>query len=223
MKRGRLALFTIACAFLSAYNAFAGNDSLKLRPLNPQSVRHIIKTNPLPLFWGSIPYTSEFRFIQEVPVALFQSSQIGFSYIGKSLFLNMAENAVRQNNEPRIKVSGFRIQYSHRFFFARNSYAPEGAYIGPHVSYTTAQFSTRYSKQFDYYIQATHFNANMLMGYQAISRDGFAVDAFFGIGYKKNSWEYHQSHTSVPIDLNDIPFYGSNVKYTLGFNFGLVF
>jgi hypothetical protein len=211
-------------ALLPFCNAIAGNkDSLKIRPLSPQPVSYIIKTNPLPIIWGSVPFTSEFRVLQEIPVALFQSSQIGFSYIGKSVVLAMQENAIRQNNEPRIKVRGFRIQYAHRFYYKRNSYAPEGAYIGPLISYTTAKFGTRYSQQFDHYVRAEHFNTNMMLGYQAVSDDGFTLDAFIGAGYKKNTWQYHRSHNTTVIDLSDIPYYSSSFKFSCGFNIGFAF
>lgn len=221
---GRLKRSLIIISLLPICNAYAGDgDSIKLKPLNPQPVSYIIKTNPLPVFWGPIPFTSELRVLQEIPVALFQSSQVGFSYIGKSLFLTMAENSIRQNNEPRIKVTGFRIQYAHRFYYRRNNYAPEGAYIGPLVSYSAARFGTRYSRQFDHYVQASHFNANMMLGYQAVGDGGFSVDAFIGVGYKKNTWEYHQSNRSVPISFDEIPYYSSNFKFSLGFNLGMAF
>lgn len=221
------ARYMMLFALLPALHAHAGspNDSTRVKRAVecPQRITRTVKTNLLPVFWASIPYTSEFRIVQEVPVSLFQSSQIGFSFIRKSIFLTMTENSARQGNEPRIKVNGFRIQYSHRFFYKKNDYAPHGPYIGPHISYTTAKFATKYSMQYDNYLQATHFNVNLMAGFQAISDDGFVIDVFAGIGYKKNHWEAHNSKGIATIDLTDIPYYSSPFKISAGFNLGWAF
>jgi hypothetical protein len=190
--------------------------------LSPQ-VSQVYKTNFLPAIWGAIPFTAEYRIIHEVPVGPYQSSQIGISYLGKSLFLTMLENNAGQSTEPRIKVSGFRFQFSHKFYFRRWELAPSGPYFGPQISYAQAKFSTRYLKQYDCYIEASHFNVNMLIGYQSIRANGYTVDFFTGIGYKKNNWGQHYFNKSVPIDVSDIPLYGSPLKFTLGFNIGYAF
>lgn len=194
---------------------------------SPQRIRHVIKTNPFPIIWSSIPLTSEFRYVQEVPVARFQSTQIGFSYLGKSPVLSIIESTNRQlsgnQSEPRLKVSGFRMQFCHKFFLMRDEYAPLGPYIAPHISYATAKFSTDYARMFDYYVQATHFNVNVLLGYQVEGMDWYVVDIFTGLGYKKNTWEQHNPSKSVPFDVTDFKYYNSPVKLTLGFNIGIAF
>lgn len=192
------------------------------KPLNPQFIRHVIKTNPLPILWASIPFTSEFRYVQEVPIARYQSLQLGFSYIGKSVILTLIENASRHKNEPRVVVSGFRIQFSHRYYFTELEYAPVGFYIGPHISYSTAKFSTRYGMIFNNYLQGTHYNINLIGGVQLLA-DDFTVDVFGGLGYKKNTWVSHSANNVISMDLTDSRLYNSPVKITLGFNIGMAF
>lgn len=195
----------------------------KKKPENPQEIRHIIKTNPLPLLWGPIPFTSELRYVQEIPVAPYQSTQIGFSLLGKSIILNALERGAYQNpNQPQITVRGYRMQFSHRIFLSMLDYAPEGSYISPNISYASAKFSTRYLNMFDNYIQATHYNFTILGGYQTISYN-VVVDMFAGIGYKRNKIEVHQYNQTIPLDLDEMPFYRSPLKFVLGFNVGWAF
>lgn len=197
-------------------------DTAAGKPLNPQFIKHVIKTNPVPILWASIPFTSEFRYVQEVPIARYQSLQLGFSYLGKSVILTLIENAARHKNEPRVVVSGFRVQFSHRYYFTELDYAPVGLYIGPHISYSTAKFSTRYGMIFNNYLQGTHYNINLIGGVQMPIED-VMVDIYAGLGYKKNTWESHSSSNVISMDLTDSKLYNSPVKITLGFNVGLAF
>jgi hypothetical protein len=217
-------LLLVLAPVCHAYGA-AGDTikPVKEKPLNPQSVRHTIKTNPFALVWGPIPFTSEIRYLQEVPVARFQSTQIGFSILSKSFILSLMENGYYQNpHQPRITVRGYRMQFSHRIFFKMEDYAPNGSYISPHISYSSAKFSTRYASMFDSYVRATHFNVTLLGGYQTIM-DNYVADIFAGLGYKRNKVELHHYNQSIPIDLDEFPLYESPIKFIIGFNIGWAF
>ena len=91
MKKKILLLLFLIIVFDSF--SFTLNDSLKIR-LNSFQPHHItIKTNPLTVLWGCIPFTSEFKLISEFTILPHQSIQIGFSYLGKGWPLLIAQNA----------------------------------------------------------------------------------------------------------------------------------
>lgn len=203
-------------------------DSLKKQP--PQPISNLIKFNPFPIFWGAIPLTSEYRLLREIPISTDQSIQVGFSYLGKNIFLAMAErqpnfgNPSWNNPQTRITTNGYRLQLSYRYFIG-NKLTPKGAYIGPLISYSEAYFSDKYMSNYQVHVKVTHFNANMLIGYQVIIWNKIAMDLFTGLGYKKNLWQENTptNRTYQPIDIGDIPFYSWPVKFTLGVNFGIAF
>lgn len=225
--RNRALKYILLLALAPTSQAFAtAGDTIKPpkeRPYFPQDIRHTIKTNPLALVWGPIPFTAELRYLHEVPVARYQSTQIGFSLIGKSFILDLLERQAYQNpHQPRITVRGYRMQFSHRIFFKMEDYAPHGSYISPHVSFSTAKFSTKHASMFDNYIRATHFNMNIIGGYQSIN-DYAVVDLFAGLGYKKNRVEQHHYNQNIPINLDAFPLYESPLKVIFGFNLGMAF
>jgi len=197
---------------------------------NPQAVNTVIKTNPLAILWGSIPFTAEYRVMIELTSAKNQSDQIGISYLGKSPVLKLFEDSIEDLN--LLIVRGIRFQASHKFYINKlgdllglpfSEYAPHGLYISPHLSYSTAKFSTKFFNSRDVFIKGTHFNINLLFGYQLI-RDFWALDFFAGLGYKKNSWIEHYQQNPAPINTSEFgEFYNSPVKLNLGFNAGLVF
>lgn len=214
-------------------------DSIKA--VYPQRIRTIVKTNPAALFIGVMPVvTSEYRLLLEFPSAPLQSSQIGFSYLGKSPFIRIIENDTLKKNPNayylRMYITGFRFQASYRFFLNKwlhtvglsykPVYSPRGFYISPHFSYSTAKITYKFANQYDIYFQVNQFNVNLLGGCQFTMFRKIAVDMFAGIGYKKNEWlEHEQNVTRVvtpPKDL-EIPGYFSPVKFTVGMNFGYCF
>lgn len=198
--------------------------------INPQAVNNIIKTNPLAILWGSIPLTAEYRVMIELTSSRNQSNQIGISYLGKSPVLKLFEDSIEELN--LLIVRGIRFQASHKFYINKlgdllglpySEYAPHGLYISPHLSYSTAKFSTKFLNSQDVFIKGTHFNVNLLAGYQLI-RDFWALDFFAGLGYKKNTWIEQDQQNSININTSDFgKFYNSPVKLNLGFNVGVVF
>ena len=197
---------------------------------NPQTVNTVIKTNPLAILWGSIPFTAEYRVMIELTSSKNQSNQVGISYLGKSPVLKLFEDTIQNLN--LLIVRGFRFQAAHKFYINRpggplglsySEYAPHGFYISPHISYSSAKFSTKFFNSRDVFIKGTHLNINLLFGYQLIT-DFWAFEIFAGLGYKKNSWIRHDQQNNINMNTSDFGnFYNSPVKINLGFNVGVVF
>lgn len=225
--------------------AEAEEDTLKkqLRKLPDYTVRNIIKFNPLPILWGPIPLTSEYRVLREITIGEQESVQVGVSYLGKSPFVGLAENSYNNGNNPngggtgntnpngtvsfntpdlKLTISGFRFQLSYRKYLG-DSKTPNGAYISPHISFSEAFISDKYISRYQQYVRVTHFNMNFLVGYQSILWNKLAFEVFTGLGYKKNRWEENSSGAYAPIATDEIPLYNLPVKFTLGFNIGIAF
>lgn len=199
-----------------------------------RGVRNIIKTNPLVPIWGSIPLTSEWRLLYEMPFSHNQSFQIGASYLGKSPILKLAEDSMMGPGVEFV-VKGFRLQGGYRFYFTtfrkyeQNpfNYIPLGVYVSPHISYSTATFTTRAASVRNVYIQGTHYNINLLLGYQyySLMLDNLVVDLFIGFGWKDNYWEENINGVTRTFVLNSVNagYYSSGFKFSLGFNIGFRF
>ncbi|HET6245120.1 MAG: hypothetical protein H0V01_14130 [Bacteroidetes bacterium] len=214
----------IFCILLFPVIGIKAQETIK-RPVNPQPFSVVFKTNPLPILWGPVYFTSEYRIVNEFVVGPNQSSQIGISFLGKSPIFTLIDNAMSQNGTLKIMVRGIRVQLSHRFYLNRkDTYAPEGFYLGPLFSYSTARFTNKHLNIYNVYIRSTHINLNMIGGYQLILPGDFVIDMFSGFGYKENTWEEHTPPTITPINTDDFgPSYNSNFKIILGFNIGKAF
>lgn len=189
----------------------------------PLEYEGVLKTNPLSVLWGSIPLTSEYMVVYEFITAPQQSSQIGLSYISKSPVLKAFEDTI-----PDLKLltaNGVRMQLSHRFYLLKGyDFAPQGMYIAPQVSYATVKVSTKHYSSRDVYVRITHFNVNLLSGWQWVYSSNYTLDLFTGLGYKDNIWEEHDSQTTISLDNDDVGgWYSGNVKFTIGFHLGIAF
>ncbi len=195
----------------------------KLEPDWPQNIDIIIKTNPLGPLAGSVFLTSEYLLSMEFVSSSFQSSQISVSYMGKSPILKTLEDSVP--DLELLIIRGYRIQISHRFYmFKKQNYAPLGFYLSPHTSFTGIKVSTRYQNSMDNYIRISHFNMNLLAGFQLIINEDQVIDMYMGLGYKNNFWEEHQSQTTISINADDLwPWYYNPIKFTIGFKVGIGF
>ena len=208
--------------------AMAQEQKIIEKPLSPQPYTLVLKTNPLPVIWGPVWFTSEYRFVNEFVVAPNQSSQIGISFLGKSPIFSWFDNTFNQSNRLKVLVRGFRFQLSHKFYLNEllntGLYAPQNFYIGPLFSYSTARYTNKYLNLYDIYVRSTHINLNFIAGYQWISSKSYAIDMFAGMGYKKNTWIEHSPPTFTPMNTDDFgPFYNSNLKLIFGFNVGKAF
>jgi hypothetical protein len=216
----------------SAQTVKRQNETINEKPVFPQSISLILKTNPLPILWGPIPLTSEFRLISELTVAHNQTNSIAISFLGKSPFVYIMEDITNQQGQTKLLIRGMRFQMTHKIFIngilndlglRMPEYAPEGIYFAPHFSYSTAKFTNRYMNLHDIYIRATYVNINLLGGYQVKVIDKLILDMFTGMGYKKNNWIEYAPPNITTIDFDDIPFVYSPFKFYLGFNIGYAF
>ena len=216
-------VFFIVIPFAST----AQQDSL-LKIEAQRGQKQILKTNPLPILWGNIVGTAEYRLLYEMPVSLRQTLMFGISYLGKgpfftSLFslsdtstnLQIHNQIMQLANEATI--NGFRIQIMEKFYLTQKHLAPRGFYIGPHLSYSTAKITF---PSIDLYENDTYLNWNIFLGGQTIINQ-VALDFFMGLGYKHNFYEVYYNKQKE--DSGNIPSLTGNIKLSLGFNIGYAF
>lgn len=192
---------------------------------NAPRVNRLLKTNLLPIICGPIwYYTSEYRLVYENAIARKQSVQIGASYLGKSMIQSRIEESdtAFTNYDLHYKIYGFRFQAAYRFYpFSKGE--PKGFYISPMVSYSSAKITTEYWQQLDQYIKIVHVNYNLLGGVQFAPGDAVCIDLFWGLGYKQNDWLEKTAKGTFPVEEEYIPDTEKlHIKFTFGFNFGIV-
>jgi hypothetical protein len=178
-----------------------------------------IKTNPLAALGGPfwlviVPLTGEYKVLFEAKVAPKVSLQFGVGYIGPSALLNLDDLTNEGDSVSGIRTSGFRIQGMFKYFLSRNLDAPEGFYIGPHVSFATAELKSK--DDASNYIKAQKLNINGVIGYQLITKGGFALDIYTGIGFVSRNWNFSGSDF-------DTDQKGFNDKASINIPFGLSF
>lgn len=206
------------------------------KPVNPQTPNQVYKSNPLAILWGPVPFTAEFRFLNEITMGQQTSAEFGISYLGKSPILTSIEDSLNAGAQYPIKfkVSGLRFQMSYRYYLSKITpslefrtapFSPQGYWIAPHFSYSTARITNRYLSNYDIYAQGTHMNINLLFGRQFWFDKHFSFDCFAGLGYKRNTWITNDATTNSQQSLtDDLPaFYTGPLKISLGFNFGVAF
>jgi hypothetical protein len=207
-------------------------EPIPYNPVNPQKYYSVVKTNPAVILWGPIFFTSEFRLLNEFSVAPQQGTQIGISYLGKSPLWNFFNQLGNQPSNNNFIVRGFRFQVTHRFYLNKimydhglspKRYAPEGFYVGPLFSYSTAKFTTKYLNQIGVYQRGIQMNLNMVAGFQTIVYNRLTFDMFAGLGYKENSWYITNRTSTTPIRMDINGAYYSNLKLILGTNIGFAF
>ncbi|MFB6305983.1 MAG: hypothetical protein ABEH43_03175 [Flavobacteriales bacterium] len=217
-------------------NILSQNENVQkeLDDVNDQT-QYVLKTNPFRVLWGELPFTAEYRLNAEAITGRFQSSELGLSYFGPSPLLKVIEDSInaRANGQFSIsfQVSGFRLQFSHRFYFTylfttdsknkETRTAPKGYYIDPHISASRATFKVNH--QDDASLTMKHLTAEILIGRQWRPYNNlFLMDLFIGVGYKDNTWDLFEfGQLSNRINDDDMGIYGGNLKLTLGVNFGL--
>lgn len=187
-------------------------------------VSTILKTNPFAIFWGSIPFTAEYRVVEEIKIGTQQSISVGISYLGKSPIVKLIEDSLVPNNKIRFYIKGIRLQYAHRFYLTKNRQAPFGKFIGIQASYSSAKASLKYYASQNRYVKATHFNINAVYGKQKILGENLSLEYYVGMGYKKNIWyTVSNPHVIKPVNKEDMGFYGTPVNFVFGINVGFGF
>lgn len=219
-----LILFLFSLGIIFPSKIFA-QDSLVLKFNYPQKIHSIIKFNPIPILWGPLLYTGEYRLLSEFTTSKRQSTQIGVGFLGKSLIYKLFEDSLGIFGNQKTIIRGFRIQASHRFFSSRKTYSPQGFYFSPHVSYAYAKLTTPYLLAHRIYIGESNFNINFLVGVQFFIARTVSVDFFGGFGYKNlKFWQQFQDSPRIYFDPFDgqKSLYNSHFKFNLGLNFGIV-
>jgi len=180
-----------------------------------------IKTSPFAILSGPIIFTAEYRLAYEAVLAKNQSFQIGVSYLGKSWYAALMENADSTQTQDKLLIRGVRAQITYKIFLDNNE-SPEGLYIGPHFSYSYCEFTTKYLRNYNYYLKAVYINYDGIFGYQLITND-LTIDAFCGMGYRDNTWLEHYQQTNSILDNEDLEIYHGHLKLILGINVGIAF
>jgi hypothetical protein len=185
--------------------------------------RFTVKTNPLaalggPLYVAIIPITGEYKVMFEARTAAKQSVETGFSYLGPSVLINLDElTSTDSSGISGVRTNGFRFQVGYRFFLT-NGKAPEGFYVGPHVSFAKARITNKDNT--DDYFEASKANVNLMMGYQLITGGGFTLNFYTGLGVKVRDYSFAEgSNDTFDFDTGNrvvasVPF---------GFSFGYAF
>lgn len=217
MKRIKFLLIPGIVLLLTTYPGFAQLVEAE------KDFRFTIKTNPLSALGGPfwvviIPLTGEYKVLFEAKVSNKSSIQVGAGYIGPSVLLNLDEITSNENEGEvtGVKTSGFRVQGMYKVFLSRDLSAPEGFYVGPHVSFATAKITSKEDEVNN--IKATKLNINGVFGYQLITSGGFTLDIYTGLGFVSRKWEI--SGTDWDTDsFKD----RASVNVPFGFTFGYAF
>ena len=202
-------------------------DSLRTLLIKDRQ-RQILKTNLLPILWGPVFFTSEYRLVGEAPTAPWQSVMLGVSYLGKSPFANTllagANGQKGMQLARNTSISGFRVQGMYRFYLTHYWKSPQGVYIGPHASYAYAKATMQGNRT--QYVKLVYSNINLLAGLQCVLFRCIAMDGFAGLGYRSNYEELHGYRGSFTTTAIPGLFDGSkpgHLKLTLGMNLGIAF
>lgn len=210
----KLTVFVMLLVFL-APNHSKGQES--------RDFRFTVKTNPLaalggPLFVAFVPITGEYKVMFEARTAAKQSIETGLSYLGPSVLINLDELTSSDSSDVSgVRTNGFRAQLGYRFFLTSGK-APEGFYVGPHVSFAKARITNR-DNSGDYF-EASKANLNVMFGYQLITGGGFTLNFYTGLGVKVRDYRFPDgSDDTFDFDTGNrvvpaVPF---------GFTFGYAF
>lgn len=216
MKKAACFLIINLAIFLLAPSVSAQGTGVE------KDYKFTIKTNPLaalggPFWFAVVPLTGEYKVYFEAAVSKKSSIQIGAGYLGPSLLLNL-DDLTSDNGEAvnGIRTSGFRVQGMYRFFISRDLSAPEGFYVGPHVSYATAEIKNKGDES--KYVKGTKLNINGVFGYQLITSGGFTLDIYTGMGFVSRKYEF------AGTDWDQDTFKDkASVGVPFGFSFGYAF
>ena len=176
--------------------------------------------------WGSMIFTSEFRYLKEVATAPKQSLLYGFSLLTKNPIVDSIIAGSGGPYYPVVWIKGFRLQFMYKMYFSKKMDAPIGWYTGPYYSYSTAKYSMRNLQNKGIYIQGTQWNVNWVAGLQKLLGKHICYDIFAGIGYKENTWENHSIKGIKNLDISryiNNPYYTSHFKVCGGLNLGYIF
>jgi len=197
------------------------NDSIAIRKIGESAMKHtsVFKTNPFAILWSTIPYTSEYRLMEEFRINLYHTLTIGASYMGLSPLMSLTINSNRGNGQPKAIAKGYRFQAAYKYYPSKKKFAPDGVYLGSMISYSSAMFTYQQANVFQNYLKVHYFNIDFITGRQFFIRN-FALDMFFGMGYKSNAIEEHYTTNYKFFDPKNFISKPEHFKLVMGINFG---
>jgi len=215
MKKKTCLLIIGLMIMISGSRSFAQESS-------DRDYKFTVKVNPLAAlggpFWVTIvPVTGEYKVIGEYAVTQKMSIQVGASYIGPSVLLNLDKLATDTAEISGINTSGFKVTGMFKYFLSRDMNAPEGFYVAPHFSFAKATIESEDDPANN--VGAQKMNINLCIGYQLITSGGFTLDIFTGMGYLQRKWDYAGDSSGI-FDLGKNK---TGVSIPFGFSFGYAF
>jgi hypothetical protein len=217
MKKMKYILILGFAVFLTATPGFAQEKAAA----PAKDFKFTIKTNPLsalggPLWAIVVPLTAEYKVYFEAKTLSSQSIQLGLGYLGTSPLIKSIGDI---GGDTSINASGFHGQIWYKFFLTSDK-APGGFYIGPHFSYATAKVKNTVVT--DNFIKASKLNIHCVFGYQVITKGGFALDIYTGLGFKRRTYDLTNiagSNVFTDLEIKD----KSAVSVPFGLTFGYAF
>lgn len=222
-------LFVMAC--LLAGGAAAQSPDKAAEPK-----KNLIKLAPLGWIHGQLPFSVESRVGYERVVSgrssimgsySYLSTNYPFNFIGSAALSATITSALLANGHGHVawtdvetRTRGHRFQLQYKRYLTKRKSAPEGFYLAPHYSYTTATYRSEV-KDLDirFSINTTNHNYNLLFGFQEILGRHFVVDVFTGLGYRnktEKTYDKHGAYTGT--QDKEIP-----LKVSSGLNIGWAF
>lgn len=217
MKKA-ICLLMIGVALFFTVSPVSGQQSSD----SEKDYKFTIKINPLNALGGPfwvivVPVTGEYKVVGEYAFSDKMSFQLGASYIGPSVLVNLDKITSTGSNVSGIKTAGFKVTGLLKFFLSRDLPAPKGFYVGPHFSFAKADITSKDNAADK--ISGQKINVNACIGYQLITSGGFTLDIFTGMGFVSRKYDY-QGASSGEFDLGGNK---SGVSIPLGFSFGYAF
>lgn len=212
------------CAFSQENQSMLSQTKVNKEDLKKmKAVTFILKTNILPIIYGPIPYTGEYRLAGEFLVGKKSSITASAAYLGKGLLYMATENAARsQNNNggQKITINGFRIQGGYKYYLYNKPYTLKGVFVSPNVSYGSAKYYYK-SNPADF-LKMTKFQTNLYIGGQVAIANRYCLELFLGPGFKINRAYETDNNSIISIDTQDMGIlYNTNFSLVFGFNFGI--
>jgi hypothetical protein len=216
MKKSVLFLIAVLVILISGSKTFAQESTAD------KDYKFTIKVNPLAAlggpFWVAIvPVTGEYKVIAEYAFTQKMSAQVGGSFIGPSVLINLDKIVTDTANVSGINTTGFKVTGMFKYFLSRDLQAPEGFYVAPHFSFAKATIKSEEDESNN--VGAQKMNINLCIGYQLITSGGFTLDIFTGMGYLQRKWDYEGESSGI-FDLGKNK---SGVSIPFGFSFGYAF
>lgn len=184
----------------------------------------MIKTNPLVVLWGAIPFTSEYRLTYSTGTGNNQYVCISGAYLGRNILLFSDNRVIGHPGAHNFHFKGFKTDFSYRWIISSwSNNMPSGLYIGTHISYAHLRIEHDNLNGLTEHAFVEHIHATGIMGVKGRLFDVFYLDLFAGMGYKTNQWGNHVMQYSPPLlDLSALTWvYNSNFKLKAGFSLGI--